>query len=314
MKSAEGTLISFATGPGKTALDGPEGTHSPFTNALLAHLPEKGVEIQQVMTEVRAEVHEQTNSGQLPWGNTNLIGSVYLNGAPAPATPAPAQASNGAPPATAAPAAPAVASAAPGSDVEVEFWRSVRESNKAEELNAYLTKYPDGQFAPLARARIAALENGPSTTTRNLTSGIDPATFTEDSNQVTEDQIGLDKGQRKDVQRRLTGLGFDVKATGKFDDDTRIVIKRWQTARGYPSTGYLNRLQHKALLSEIVSASTGNDDSDKPSSRGSDDDSHRVVRRSSGGGGGGGGRRGGGDPGAFMGGMIGGMMGGMLRH
>ena len=312
MKSAEGTLISFATGPGQTALDGPEGTHSPFTNALLAHLPEKGVEIQQVMTEVRAEVHEQTNNGQLPWGNTNLIGSVYLNGTPAPAAPGPAQASTSA---AAAPAA--VASVAPGADVEVEFWRSVKDSNKSDELNAYITKYPDGQFVALARARVAALENGPSTTTRNLTSGIDPATFTEDSSQVTEDQIGLDKNQRRDVQRRLTGLGFDTKVTGKFDDDTRIMIKRWQTARGYPATGYLNKLQHHALLTEIVSASTGNDDSDKPSSRGSDDDTHRTVRRSSGGGGGGGGgggRRGGGDPGAFMGGMIGGMMGGMFRH
>ena len=74
-----------------------------------------------------------------------------------------------------------------------------------------------------------------------------------DANQVTEDQIGLDQGQRRDVQRRLTGLGFDTKVTGKFDEDTRTVIKRWQAARGYPTTGYLNKLQHKALLSEIVS-------------------------------------------------------------
>jgi uncharacterized caspase-like protein len=313
MKSAEGTLISFATGPGQTALDGPEGTHSPFTNALLAHLPEKGVEIQQVMTEVRAEVHEQTNNGQLPWGNTNLIGTVYLNGSPAPAAPPPAPA-NAAAPATATPAAPAVASAVPGTDVEVEFWRSVKDSNKSEELNAYLTKYPDGQFAALARARVAALENGPSTTTRNLTQNLDPATFTDEANQTTEDQIGLDKGQRRDVQRRLTGLGFDVKVSGKFDDDTRAVIKRWQNARGYPATGYLNKLQHKALLTEIVATSNGgDDDADKSSSRGSDhEESHHVVRRSSGGGGGGARRNG--DPGAFMGGMIGGMMGGMFRH
>src|SRR3979490_2211628 len=33
MKSGEGTLIAFATGPGQTALDGQEGTHSPFTRA-----------------------------------------------------------------------------------------------------------------------------------------------------------------------------------------------------------------------------------------------------------------------------------------
>jgi hypothetical protein len=35
----------------------------------------------------------------------------------------------------------------------------------------------------LALARIAALEN-PSTATRNLTKGIDPATFTEEANQA----------------------------------------------------------------------------------------------------------------------------------
>ena len=55
------------------------------------------------------------------------------------------------------------------------------------------------------------------------------------------------------MQRRLTGLGFDTKVNGKFDDNTRAVITRWQAARGYPRTGFLNELQHKALQSEIVS-------------------------------------------------------------
>src|SRR5450631_3865529 len=84
MKSGEGTLIAFATGPGQTALDGQGGTNSPFTRALIAHITTPGVEIQQAMTEVRAQVNEETNKGQLPWGHTNLIGSVYLNPAAAP--------------------------------------------------------------------------------------------------------------------------------------------------------------------------------------------------------------------------------------
>jgi peptidoglycan hydrolase-like protein with peptidoglycan-binding domain len=296
MKSGEGTLIAFATGPGQTALDGQEGTNSPFTRALIAHITTPGVEIQQAMTEVRAQVNEETNKGQLPWGHTNLIGSVYLNPVAAPAA------------GTSAAAAPAaVASASGNTDVELEFWRSVKESNKPEELNAYLTSYPNGQFKSLALARIASLENGPSTTTRNLTTGIDPATFTADSNQTTEDQIGLDKGQRRDVQRRLTGLGFDTKASGKFDDDTRTVIRRWQSARGYPSTGYFNKFQHKALLTEIV-ATTATSSSD-------DSDSRSARHRSSGGGGGGGGHRGGGPDGAaFIGGVMGGMLGGAFRR
>ena len=79
MKSGEGTLIAFATGPGQTALDGEVGTNSPFTRALMANIASPGVEIQQAMTKVRAQVNEETNKGQLPWGHTNLIGTVYLN-------------------------------------------------------------------------------------------------------------------------------------------------------------------------------------------------------------------------------------------
>ena len=292
MKSGEGTLIAFATGPGQTALDGQEGTDSPFTRALIAHITQPGVEIQQAMTEVRAQVNEETNKGQLPWGHTNLIGSVYLNPAPAPAP-----AANVASPSSSAPAA--VASSNGATDVELEFWRSVKESNKPEELNAYLSSYPNGQFKSLALARIAELQNGPSTTTRNLTTGPDPATFTAEATQVTEDQIGLDRGQRRDVQRRLTGLGFDTKASGKFDETTRAVITRWQAARGYPATGFLNKLQHKALLAEIVATtdtSANSDPDDKPARH------HR-------GGGAGGGRqyRGPSGPGAFIGGVVGGL-------
>ncbi len=85
MKSGEGTLIAFATGPGQTALDGQQGSNSPFTRALMANIASPGVEIQQAMTKVRAQVNEETRKGQLPWGHTNLIGAVYLNPAAAPA-------------------------------------------------------------------------------------------------------------------------------------------------------------------------------------------------------------------------------------
>ncbi|UVO40239.1 caspase family protein [Bradyrhizobium arachidis] len=298
MKSGEGTLIAFATGPGQTALDGQEGNNSPFTRALIDNITKPGVEIQQAMTSVRAQVNEETHKGQLPWGHTNLIGAVYLN----PSQPG-QQVANAAP--TASSSAPAAATTGNSEGVELEFWRSVKESNKPEELNAYLSAYPNGQFKPLALARLAAIQNGPSTTTRNLNAGVDPATFTDDATQLTEDQIGLDKGQRRDVQRRLTGLGFDTKVSGVFNDQTRSVLKRWQAARGYPSTGFLNKLQHKALLSEIVaSTTTASDDSPKPARRAAPAQSAPAPRHSSGG-----------DAGAaFVGGVVGGMMGGMFRR
>ena len=301
MKSGEGTLLAFATGPGQTALDGDVGNHSPFTRALISNIAKPGVEIQQAMTKVRAQVNEETNKNQLPWGHTNLIGEVYLN-------PQAASADKPAAASTETPVAMNTASA-PATAMEVEFWRSVKDSNKPEELNAYLTSYPNGAFKALALGRIAKLQdNGQPGATRNLTAAVEPETFTQEADQTSEDQIGLDRSQRRDVQRRLTGLGFDTKATGKFDDNTRSVIKRWQASRGYPVTGYINALQHKALLGEIVSTRVASADD---SSSSSDDESSsgggRHYRRS----GGGGGRhyRGGGGPG----GLFGHMMGGMFR-
>jgi hypothetical protein len=101
------------------------------------------------------------------------------------------------------------------------------------------------------------------------------------------------------VQRRLTGLGFDTKISGKFDDASRAVISRWQAARGYPKSGFIIALQLKALQSEVVATRVASNDN-------SDDETVHHSRHA-----GGGGRhyRGGGGPGALFGGMMGGLFG-----
>jgi len=132
---------------------------------------------------------------------------------------------------------------------------------------------------------------------------VDPAASTDEATQATEDQIGLDKAKRRDVQRWLTGLGFDTKVNGRFDKSTRAVITRWQAARGYPKTGFLNTLQHQALLAETVSAahadtgSSANSDDDHPAHRRSGGEAHHH-RSGSGGG-----------PGGLIGGVVGGLFG-----
>ena len=83
------------------------------------------------------------------------------------------------------------------------------------------------------------------------TSASDTATLlTDEANQQTEDQIGLGKTKRREVQRRLSRLGFGTKINGRFDDSTRDAIARWQEEHGYPKTGFLNTAQHEALLIE----------------------------------------------------------------
>ena len=153
-------------------------------------------------------------------------------------------------------------------------------------------------FSILAGANVA--KAGPSMTDRDLVATADPADVVTESSQQTEDQVGLDKNKRRDVQRRLSRLGFDTKANGRFDKPTRAAIARWQSARGYSDTGFLSASQHQALLTESVSSARASADSgdksaeDRPARRRSGAARHH---RSAGG------------PVALIGGVVGGLFG-----
>lgn len=74
-----GTLVAFATAPGQVALDG-DGANSPFSAALARHIATPGLEVQQMLTRVRAEVVAATKNKQVPWSNSSLLGEVFLVG------------------------------------------------------------------------------------------------------------------------------------------------------------------------------------------------------------------------------------------
>lgn len=80
-----GTLIAFATAPGSTAADG-EGSHSPFTTALVKHITTPGIEVNQMLTRVRVDVAAATERKQVPWVNSSLLDEVYLAAVPRPRT------------------------------------------------------------------------------------------------------------------------------------------------------------------------------------------------------------------------------------
>jgi peptidoglycan hydrolase-like protein with peptidoglycan-binding domain len=98
-----------------------------------------------------------------------------------------------------------------------------------------------------------AAKAGLSATPRELAS-VETATISDEATQETESQLGLTRTTRREVQRRLTALGFDTRVNGKFDEPTRAAITRWQEERGYPTTGFLNAAQHITLLEESGSA------------------------------------------------------------
>ena len=126
-----GTLISFATRPGSTASDG-SGGHGVYTEQLLGQMREPNVPVEQVLKPVGASVKRATRGAQEPWMEGSIEGDFYFRGG-----------------ATAAVASGPVDPLA----LELAYWDSVKSSTNTRDYQAYLDKYPQGQFAGLARER-----------------------------------------------------------------------------------------------------------------------------------------------------------------
>ncbi len=131
MSAGRGTLIAFATGPGKTASDGRRGSGGLFTQHLIEKLRTPGLSLDQIFNQVALAVDTASGGRQTPWVVKSLMGDVYFK--------PPARNGNG---------------HGGGDIIERAFWDSVKGGGDAEELRAYLEEYPQGRFAHLARIRL----------------------------------------------------------------------------------------------------------------------------------------------------------------
>ena len=77
------TLIVYATAAGLVAADG-DGEHSPFTEALLKHLAEPGLDVMRMFGKVRDEVRQKTGRAQIPHAY-GTVGGDEIALVPAPA-------------------------------------------------------------------------------------------------------------------------------------------------------------------------------------------------------------------------------------
>lgn len=246
---ARGTLIAFASDPKSSALDGPPGQHSPFTAAFLAHLFDPGVPIDTVMSRVRNDVWEKTGHNQLPWVNTSLIGEYELNPQPQPS------AESAKPPAT-----PAETAADQRQSEENLLWESAQHSNLPGDYQAYLSAFPNGVFAQMAKNRIASLKGASAaaaTAARQTVATAEPSgppdnALKDNVGTVdTERALDLSPAGQKEVQQRLTVLDFyKGPETGTFDEATRSALAEWQKKRGFAPTSFLDFAQLAALRAD----------------------------------------------------------------
>lgn len=142
-----GSFIAYATSPGAVALDG-SGKNSPYAGALARAITTPGLTIEQVFKKTRSVVQKATGSKQTPWETSSITGEFYFHG------------KSGVVPARTAPqtVAPAPTHRSEDRSAEIAFWESVKNSTNTASFEAYLTQFPNGVFAPLARLEIQKLE------------------------------------------------------------------------------------------------------------------------------------------------------------
>jgi hypothetical protein len=133
MEAGVGTLISFSTQPGNTALDG-QGRNSPYAGALAKHLLKKGEDLSSVLINVRNDVMKATASRQVPWEHTALRARLFLT-------------------------EPISTEEAARRMVDAQFWAAVKDSSNWRSLQLYLDRFPNGQSSKTARLQIEKLKN-----------------------------------------------------------------------------------------------------------------------------------------------------------
>ena len=141
-----GTLISFATRPGSTAADG-DGRNGLYTSVLLQQIKNTDQPIEQVLKRVVTGVKTASKGQQEPWMEGSiegdfcfgLCGTSLANTTYQPQVVSP----------------------------DVALWESVKDSRNVDELKVYLSEFPKGIFAGIARARINALTEKVSSLEKN---------------------------------------------------------------------------------------------------------------------------------------------------
>lgn len=149
-----GTLIAYATAPGRVASDG-TGQNGLYTSELLKQMRISGLGVTEMFMRVRAEVMKQTANKQVPWESSSLVGTFYFS----------APAKNG----TASPtSADANRTKIDPVAVEREYWENIRSSTNPQDYRDYLTSYPNGAYSAIAKTKLrqfAEVKNTDNTNT-----------------------------------------------------------------------------------------------------------------------------------------------------
>ena len=129
------------------ALDG-ESLHSPYTEALLEHLDEPGLEIGMLFRRVRGAVRESTDGYQIPWTSSTLEQEFYFRpdvGEASDAVTGMQVATN------------TLGVLPPRQVLDRSFWYSIQNHERPTALSTYLEVFPEGNYRDPVQERLALL-------------------------------------------------------------------------------------------------------------------------------------------------------------
>ncbi len=143
---ADDIVVIYAAAPGQTAVDG-SGQNSPFAASLAKRLVQPDLPIQMLGGTIRDDVLDATGGKQRPYVSANITGTpVYIvKSPPKPVTTSVASVGS------------AATTSSNRSRLDALSWRGALSANSTSAYSAYLTEFPDGLFADLAKDKINAL-------------------------------------------------------------------------------------------------------------------------------------------------------------
>ncbi|MEM9859313.1 MAG: caspase family protein [Bacteroidota bacterium] len=72
-----GTIVAFATAPGRTASDG-TGRNGLYTQEILKHIYKPELKVEDLFKQVRVSVMNKSRNQQIPWETSSLIKDFYF--------------------------------------------------------------------------------------------------------------------------------------------------------------------------------------------------------------------------------------------
>ncbi len=206
-----GTLVLYATEPGKVASDG-AGRNGLFTEALLKQMKKPNLEYDQMVKALSTDVWQKSNKQQLPWKEGNSLQDFYFVKADAKISTTKTQPANETEPTplpmpkpTPLPT-PTPVSVAQNIDAEEIYWQEISNRDTRSGYELYLAEYQNGRYAVQANNKIKQ--------------------FKQDELQKQKD---IERSKWREAQNQNTRESYNSYLTaypnGEFAADARLGVK-----------------------------------------------------------------------------------------